>query len=599
MRITFFVIGAVLLLGLAAQDPNCQATGSNGMCLICSLNYFVRQGRCVTIPNCQTVNAFNQTCFVCNSGFFVAADGQCQPGTGSGAARGTVTTTMSTMGSGGGSGQGMMGTIGSIGGTGSSFSSSSGSLQNFSSSSSSSSLSSSSSNLATTGLTTTTTTTRIDPNCLTSLPSGTCLQCASNFYLSQGICRQVSPNCQAWDNFTGSCTSCVSGYSLIGGACVLTPNSAAFQGVQNFQSQFLPVGPVVPAVNTGGWVSETTRMTTTSGGSTGGAAATTTSFSSPGSTQGSFVTGFGGGQVITPNPGSNLTIIINPIGGGSNTFTSGTTQTTTTTQTFRPLPSSPFLTPSVGSILPFNIVNFIIQQVNQYNRQNSQQSELIIIDANGRRIQGGTTNDISGPIYFVTMNNQQLTPAMINYITSLIANLRTSNSNQNFNLAGGSTTQTTTTTTTTTGENSNSISFQRLSTANNSPIPASYLQAIYLKLQTINANKPFAEQIVLVRPDNSVIPTTFTTSEPSPIFFRFNDGRALTADVRLALDRLVRELNEGEFGGGSSGTRVVEVVTTTTTTTTEEERRLQRLEAERLQREETERRLRLERLQRE
>ncbi len=56
--------------------------------------------------------------------------------------------------------------------------------------------------------------------------SNRCIQCSYRFYVgSNGICVQVSDQCQTWSFSNGNCTSCYQGYELSQGACVLSDNS--------------------------------------------------------------------------------------------------------------------------------------------------------------------------------------------------------------------------------------------------------------------------------------------------------------------------------------------------------------------------------------
>lgn len=46
-----------------------------------------------------------------------------------------------------------------------------------------------------------------------------CLECANGFFIKNGDCQQVSTLCEKFNNVTGDCTSCFTGYQLIGGTC--------------------------------------------------------------------------------------------------------------------------------------------------------------------------------------------------------------------------------------------------------------------------------------------------------------------------------------------------------------------------------------------
>jgi hypothetical protein len=67
----------------------------------------------------------------------------------------------------------------------------------------------------------------LDPNCKNfDQLSNMCLQCSYRFYLaSNGVCAQVSDQCQTWNYNNGSCTSCYQGYQLSNGACILGDNN--------------------------------------------------------------------------------------------------------------------------------------------------------------------------------------------------------------------------------------------------------------------------------------------------------------------------------------------------------------------------------------
>lgn len=54
-----------------------------------------------------------------------------------------------------------------------------------------------------------------DPNCNKCAPnSNQCILCAVNYYLSNGICRQVNPLCKTYNRDNGNCLSCYQGYTL-------------------------------------------------------------------------------------------------------------------------------------------------------------------------------------------------------------------------------------------------------------------------------------------------------------------------------------------------------------------------------------------------
>lgn len=75
-----------------------------------------------------------------------------------------------------------------------------------------------------------------DPNCQKlDNAKAKCLQCANNFFLNtDGKCKQANPLCKTFDQTTGACLTCYSGYvvqgtiCVLGGATTLDVNCAAF-----------------------------------------------------------------------------------------------------------------------------------------------------------------------------------------------------------------------------------------------------------------------------------------------------------------------------------------------------------------------------------
>ena len=60
-------------------------------------------------------------------------------------------------------------------------------------------------------------------NCTICSSSGSCTQCKSGYYLSNGSCvaeKSCGANCSVCDKTTGKCTTCESKYSLINGTCL-------------------------------------------------------------------------------------------------------------------------------------------------------------------------------------------------------------------------------------------------------------------------------------------------------------------------------------------------------------------------------------------
>lgn len=59
-----------------------------------------------------------------------------------------------------------------------------------------------------------------------------CTKCAFRFFFNEnGVCRQISPDCESWGNF-GLCTACYPGFVLVGGQCqqeeIILPQQAQF-----------------------------------------------------------------------------------------------------------------------------------------------------------------------------------------------------------------------------------------------------------------------------------------------------------------------------------------------------------------------------------
>jgi hypothetical protein len=61
-----------------------------------------------------------------------------------------------------------------------------------------------------------------DPNCQSYDSNNNCIKCIAKFYLSiTGMCQGVSPLCKEYNNVTGACTSCWTGYVLSINACIV------------------------------------------------------------------------------------------------------------------------------------------------------------------------------------------------------------------------------------------------------------------------------------------------------------------------------------------------------------------------------------------
>ena len=67
-----------------------------------------------------------------------------------------------------------------------------------------------------------------DANCAEWLDEEICLRCADRaVFDANGICTFVSVDCDGYDPIFGSCTSCYSGFDLIGGNCVRSETESA------------------------------------------------------------------------------------------------------------------------------------------------------------------------------------------------------------------------------------------------------------------------------------------------------------------------------------------------------------------------------------
>jgi hypothetical protein len=59
-----------------------------------------------------------------------------------------------------------------------------------------------------------------DPNCF-QFNGPQCVTCSYRYYFGDdGLCTEVSTQCQTWDSVSGKCTSCYSGWDLTNGDCV-------------------------------------------------------------------------------------------------------------------------------------------------------------------------------------------------------------------------------------------------------------------------------------------------------------------------------------------------------------------------------------------
>jgi hypothetical protein len=66
-----------------------------------------------------------------------------------------------------------------------------------------------------------------DPNCKT-FDKGVCVECAKGaIFNSQGVCIVVDPSCLSYNDSTGACTACYSGYSISGRTCVLSNTTSS------------------------------------------------------------------------------------------------------------------------------------------------------------------------------------------------------------------------------------------------------------------------------------------------------------------------------------------------------------------------------------
>ena len=54
------------------------------------------------------------------------------------------------------------------------------------------------------------------------------------YFLFQGICLQVYPECKDYDEKTGQCTSCFNGYFLLDGLCQIVATALSVPFCQNY-----------------------------------------------------------------------------------------------------------------------------------------------------------------------------------------------------------------------------------------------------------------------------------------------------------------------------------------------------------------------------
>lgn len=67
------------------------------------------------------------------------------------------------------------------------------------------------------------------PNCLQVSIAGTCQNCIQGFYPQGAACIPASPFCGSYNQITGICITCISGYSLVNDVCV-DPNCQSTDG---------------------------------------------------------------------------------------------------------------------------------------------------------------------------------------------------------------------------------------------------------------------------------------------------------------------------------------------------------------------------------
>lgn len=176
--------------GVCTQvNAQCKAYDSNtGICLNCYLGYSLSNGICLNTTNSQDPNCasfVNQLCVKCSKGFYFGSNGQCT-------ASNPLCLTFSSI-------------DGSCLSCYQSFV-----LQN---------------SLCVPDANNTST----DPNCA-SWNSGVCLACSSRAYFNNdGLCAQVSIQCNTYEDSDGLCTSCYPGFALSSGSCVpaVSPSSCA------------------------------------------------------------------------------------------------------------------------------------------------------------------------------------------------------------------------------------------------------------------------------------------------------------------------------------------------------------------------------------
>lgn len=69
-----------------------------------------------------------------------------------------------------------------------------------------------------------------DPYCRTVSQNGSCIECYQQYYLLNGKCVQANPLCSTSNSSNGQCLSCWGGYVLSGGNCVISndPNCRVY-----------------------------------------------------------------------------------------------------------------------------------------------------------------------------------------------------------------------------------------------------------------------------------------------------------------------------------------------------------------------------------
>jgi hypothetical protein len=68
-----------------------------------------------------------------------------------------------------------------------------------------------------------------DPNCA-EFTGDICSKCSTRFYLLDGACTPIDPNCKTFDYATSLCSECYSGFTLANNICAIAPAGTVLPG---------------------------------------------------------------------------------------------------------------------------------------------------------------------------------------------------------------------------------------------------------------------------------------------------------------------------------------------------------------------------------